>query len=193
MRAIGIPEGRCLLEHGLCSLVLGQVFVQLFFAEEEFSCAGGFLLWNGSPIYPGRPIYFCCLHETEALAFNRLNAQQLGERLLRWQGQNNQWVDSYKVKKAKKNKGLKRKQWWEDRQAAKGKEKGTKSTPPDGTGAPADFSSAPWNQPPSHTIEVKDDDEPVDPDAMEPLFKGPKDDEFDGALGPVLMPKIFGP
>lgn len=146
------------------------------------------------------------LDQTEALAFNRLNAQQLGQRLLRWQGQNSQWVDSYKVKKTKKNKGQKRKQWWKDvkdwhaQQTGNGNQNdGKDSTAP----AAPTFPTAPWNQPPvDSTIKVPDDDEeeeePVAPGAMDPLFKGDKkDDPFggddDGSLGPLLMPKIFGP
>ena len=81
---------------------------------------------------------------------------------------------------------------------------GSKGTPADGPdgkdSGPPTFPNAPWNQASvDTTIKVDDDEEeedPVDPPAIAPLFKGDKnDDRFDdeGSLGPMLMPKIFGP
>ena len=114
-------------------------------------------------------------------------------------------VDSHKVKKTKKNKGWKRQQWWQNVKDYHAKQAdGSKGTPADGQdgkdSGPPTFPNAPWNQTPvGTTVKVDDDEEeeePVDPPAIAPLFKGDKnDDRFDdeGSLGPMLMPKIFGP
>ena len=70
------------------------------------------------------------------------------------------------MKKAKKNKGQKRRQWWSQVKDYHAQQnwQATQATPAaDGQygtmATPLDFSNAPWNQPPVQPpIEVKDDD-----------------------------------
>ena len=158
---------------------------------------------------------------SQALSFNRLNAQQLGERLLRWSGHYGQhYVDSQKVWKAKKkNKGQKRKDWWAavkdyhnqggtDGQDQDGQDPdhnkphggdGLDGTPP--IAAPVDkspmppvqwdFSGAPWNKKPR--VEVVDDDDETTKTGGGADHKKEKEDGKSSSSKPGLKVRIFGP
>lgn len=155
------------------------------------------------------------------LSFNRLNAQQLGERLLRWSGHYGQhYVDSQKVWKAKKqNKGQKRQAWWAavkdyhnqggtDGQVQDGQDP-DHNQPADGDGlggtppvaapldksptqpAQWDFSDAPWNKKPR--VEVVDDDDETTKTGGGADHKKEKEDDKSSSSKPGLKVRIFGP
>eukprot|EP00438_Fugacium_kawagutii_P002729 Skav225085 [mRNA] locus=scaffold1341:52003:54420:- [translate_table: standard] len=147
----------------------------------------------------------------QALSFNRLGAQQLGERLLSWQGGGGGHVDSNKVWKSKKNKGKKRLQWQQEainyhRGLPKGTGKGHVEVVPDddevpvGTPGPG-YPDAPWwLQNPTEDKESKEDYEP-ETEVGEPLGKrSKKDDDHDDEGGPFFnggsrspLFAVFGP
>lgn len=139
---------------------------------------------------------------SKALSFNRLNAEQLGQRLLRWCGSNDSVVDTAKVKKGKKNKGKKRPQWQQEawnyhhglpKGTPKGQGKG--GSPPDVEYVPGDdeavggaprFADAPWRQ--RMLGEGKEDQEKKEEKEEKEVKEG-EDDEPDKEVGPPLGKK----
>ena len=92
-----------MFQYGMCALEA------MFLKIRRLPPMGEAVSW-----WQGVYVFFLFFAGAANLSFNRLNAQQLGERLLRWSGHYGQhYVDSQKVWKGKKkNKGQKRKDWW---------------------------------------------------------------------------------